>query len=139
MSLGLQTGLEGGDTGGAVGWQRARTRVVVGLDLGVNDAAYSQYGARAFVDLERSLGVGAELGYLLPVLPEVSLFGGVTFVVAPESLVGATGQATYHWLIGETFSVGIVLSLSALPLGSDRPRGGSLFWSLLGISIEVMP
>lgn len=139
MSLGLQTGVEGGDIGGAVGWQRARTRVVVGVDLGVNDAAYSQYGGRVFVDLERSLGVGAELGYLFPILPEVTLFGGVTFVVAPESLVGLTGQATYHWQFNDTFSLGVVLSLSALPLGSDRPSGGSLFWSLLGVSIEVAP
>lgn len=139
LSLGLQTGLEGGDIGGQVGWQRARTRIVAGLDLGIDDEAYTKYGGRIFAELERGLGVGVELGVLYSVLPELTLFGGAALVVAPQTLFGATGQATYRWELGETFAAGFLLNLTALSLGGDRSEDGNLFWMLLGANLLVKP
>src|SRR5262245_32588820 len=62
VQIGLSSGLEGSDTGVGPAWQRARTRIVVGLDMGNDEWANEAYGARAFVELERTVSVGAELG-----------------------------------------------------------------------------
>src|SRR5689334_12581236 len=73
VHIGLSTGLEGSDTGAGPEWQRARTRVVVGFDMGSDEWANEAYGARAFVELERTVSVGAELGYVRWFLPELSV------------------------------------------------------------------
>ncbi len=139
LSLRLSSGLEAADIGNGVGWQRARTRLGVGLNLGVDEAAYLDWGARAFVELERSLAFGGEVGVSETLGDSVSVFGGAAFVLVPSTLLGVTGQATYHIRLSERFSLGIVLNLSVLPLGSDRPAKGPVFWSLLGVQLSGRP
>ena len=136
VQLSLATGLEGADTGLGLGWQRARTRVVLGLDLGNDEIGYEAYGARAFVELERSVTVGAELGYVRWVIPELSLFFGAAAVLAPETLFGGTAAISYVIPLGKRLGIPIWSSLNALPLGSDRPGDGVVVWALLGVGIR---
>lgn len=134
--LSLASGLEGASGGGGVGWQRARTRLILGLDLGNDEHGADAYGVRAFVELERSLSVGAEVGYLRWVLPELSLFVGGVAVLAPSTLFGATAAGNYTFPLGKRLGLSILASFSALPLGSDRPDDGVVVWALLGVGIR---
>jgi len=136
VQIGLSSGLEGADTGVGPQWQRARTRVVVGFDLGNDEVANEAYGARAFVELERTVSVGAELGYVRWFLPELSFFFGGVGVFAPETLFGGTVAATYVLPMGKRFGIPIWASLSALPFGSDRGNDGVVVWTLLGVGVR---
>jgi hypothetical protein len=134
--LSIASGLEGGDSGYGIAWQRARMRLVVGLDLGNDENGADAYGLRTFVEIERGMSVGVELGYLRWVLPELNLFFGGVAVVVPETLLGGTAGATYIIPLGKRLGVAIGASLSVLPIGSDLPDGGVLMWGLLGVGIR---
>ena len=136
VQLSVATGLEGADTGVGLGWQRARTRVVLGFDLGNDETGYEAYGARAFVEMERTVSVGAELGYLRWIIPELNVFFGGVAVLAPETLFGGTAAITFILPLGKRVGVPIWGSLNALPLGSDRPGDGVVVWTLLGVGIK---
>jgi hypothetical protein len=133
----VSSGIEGGDTGSGVGLQRARLRLTFGLDLGNDEHAKEAWGARTFVELERHLSVGAELGYLLWIAPKLNVFFGGVGVITPKTLFGGTVAVTYRIMpIGERFGLDCVGSFSALPLGSDRPSDGVVIWGLLGIGVR---
>ncbi|MEY4551465.1 MAG: hypothetical protein RL685_7660 [Pseudomonadota bacterium] len=134
--LSLASGLEGASGGGGVGWQRARTRLILGMDLGNDEHGVDAYGVRAFVELERSLSVGGEVGYLRWVLPELSLFVGGVAVLAPSTLFGVTAAGNYTFPLGKRLGLSILASFSALPLGNDRPDDGVVVWALLGLGIR---
>ena len=134
--LSLATGLEGASGGGGVDWQRARTQLILGLDLGNDEHGLDAYGVRTFVELERSLSVGLEVGYLRWVLPELSLFFGGVGVLAPSTLFGATAAINYTFPLGKRLGLSLFGSFSALPLGSDRPDDGVVVWGLLGLGIR---
>lgn len=136
VQLSIATGLEGADTGIGLGWQRARTRVVLGLDLGNDEHSSEAYGLRAFVEMERSVSVGVELGYVRYVLPELTLFFGGVAVLAPETLFGGTAAIQYAIPLGKRVSIPIWGSLNALPFGSDRPGDGVVVWTLIGLGIR---
>jgi hypothetical protein len=136
VQVGLSTGLEGSDTGIGPQWQRARGRLVVGFDLGNSETGYEAYGARAFVELERTVAVGAELGYVRWFTPSLNFFFGGVAVIAPETLFGGTVAATYCLPMGERFGIPIWASISALPLGSDRGNDGVVVWTLLGVGVR---
>ena len=136
LQLGLATGLEGAGTGSGVGWQRARTRLILSLDLGSDEHAQDAYGVRTFVELERSLSVGGEFGYVRWVIPELNFFFGGVAVIAPRTLFGATAAANYTFPLGKRLGLALFTSLSVLPLGSDRPSSGPVMWGLLGIGIR---
>jgi hypothetical protein len=136
VQIGLSTGLEGSDTGLGPQWQRARTRIVVGLDLGNDEHGGEAYGTRVFIELERSVSVGAELGYIRWFMPELSFFFGGVAVLAPDTLVGGTVSGTYVLPMGERFGIPIWAGVSALPFGSDRGNDGVVVWTLLGVGIR---
>jgi hypothetical protein len=136
VQLSLASGLEGGDTGLGPGWQRARTRVVVGLDLGNDETPYEAYGVRAFVEMERSVTVGAEVGYLRWVAPRLNVFFGGVAVLAPDTLFGATAAVTYVWPLSKRLGIPIWGSLNALPFGSDRSGNSVIVWTLLGVGVR---
>ena len=136
VQLGLASGIEGADTGHGVAWQRARLRLIVGLDLGNDETGSEAYGVRSFVELERSLSVGAEVGYVRWVIPELSLFFGGVAVLAPRTLFGGTVAANYVFPLGKRLGLAVFSSFSVLPLGSDRPGSGVVVWGLLGVGIR---
>jgi hypothetical protein len=133
---GLKTGLEGADVGDGVDWQRARTRLVLGIDFGSDESHWTTIGTRVFVELERSVSVGAELGWMHWFSPKLGTFLGAVAVIAPETLVGGTANVIYVFPLGESFGLFVDGSVSALPLGSDRPGDGTVLWLLLGIGVR---
>lgn len=136
VQLGVATGLEGANTGTGIGWQRARTRLILGADIGNPEDGPEAYGVRTFIELERSLSVGLELGYVRWFTPRLSLFFGAVGVLAPSTLFGGTACANYVFPLGERAGLALFSSISALPLGSDRPDNGVVVWGLLGIGLR---
>lgn len=136
VQLGLATGVEGADTGTGIGWQRARTRLIVGADIGNPENGPEAYGVRTFIELERSLALGVELGYVRWFTPRLSLFFGGVAVLAPRTLFGGTVGANYVFPLGERAGLALFSSVSALPLGNDRPDNGVVVWGLLGIGLR---
>ena len=136
VQLGLATGVEGADTGAGIAWQRARTRLILGADIGNPENGPEAYGVRTFVELERSLSVGVELGYVRWFTPRFSLFFGGVGVLAPRTLFGGTAGVNYVFPLGERAGLALFSSFSALPLGNDRPDNGVVVWGLLGIGLR---
>jgi hypothetical protein len=136
VQIGVSTGFEGSDTGLGPQWQRARGRIVVGVDLGNSETGYEAYGARAFIELERTVALGGELGYVRWFTPNLNFFFGGVAVFMPETLIGGTVTATYLLPMGEHFAVPIWASISALPFGSDRGDDGVVVWTLLGVGVR---
>jgi hypothetical protein len=136
VQVGVSTGFEGSDTGLGPQWQRARGRIVVGMDLGNSEHGSEAYGARAFIELERTVAVGGELGYVRWFTPELNFFFGGVAVLAPETLFGGVVAATYVLPLGEKFGIPIWASIDALPFGSDRGADGVVVWTLLGVGVR---
>jgi len=136
VQVGISSGFEGSDTGLGPQWQRARGRIVVGFDLGNSEHGSEAYGARAFVELERTVSVGGELGYVRWFTPQLNFFFGGVAVLAPETLVGGVVAATYVLPMGEKFGIPIWASINALPFGSDRGADGVVVWTLLGVGVR---
>ena len=136
VQVGLSSGFEGSDTGLGPQWQRARSRIVVGLDLGNDENQNEAYGVRSFIEIERTVSVGAELGYVRWFMPELSFFFGGVGVFAPETLFGGVVAATYVLPMGKKFGIPIWASINALPFGSDRGNDGVVVWTLLGVGVR---
>jgi hypothetical protein len=136
VQVGISSGFEGSDTGLGPQWQRARGRIVVGFDLGNSEHGSEAYGARAFIELERTVSVGGELGYVRWFTPELNFFFGGVAVLAPETLFGGVVAATYVLPMGKKFGIPIWASINALPFGSDRGADGVVVWTLLGVGVR---
>jgi hypothetical protein len=136
VQLSLSSGFEGAGTGTGVGWQRARTRLTLGLDLGNDESGTEAIGVRSFVELERSLSVGAAVGYVRWVIPELSVFFGGVGVLAPRTLFGGEAAANYVFPLGKRLGAAVWSSIDVLPLGSDRPGSGAVMWWLVGVGIR---
>jgi hypothetical protein len=136
VQLSLSSGLEGAGTGTGVGWQRARTRLTLALDLGNDESGTEAIGVRSFVELERTLSVGAAVGYVRWVIPELSVFFGGVGVLAPKTLFGGEAAANYVFPLGKRLGVAVWSSIDVLPLGSDRPGSGAVMWWLIGAGIR---
>ena len=136
VQLGVASGIEGADTGHGVAWQRARIRLILALDMGNDETGSEAFGVRSFVELERSLSVGAEVGYVRWVIPELSLFFGGVAVLTPRTLFGGTAAANYVIPLGKRVGLALFTSISVLPLGDDRPGNGAVVWGLLGLGIR---
>jgi hypothetical protein len=136
VQVGISSGFEGSDTGLGPQWQRARGRIVVGMDLGNSEHGSEAYGARAFIELERTVSVGGELGYVRWFTPELNFFFGGVAVLAPETLFGGVVAATYVLPMGDKFGIPIWASINALPFGSDRGADGVVVWTLLGVGVR---
>ncbi len=136
VQVGISSGFEGSDTGLGPQWQRARGRIVVGFDLGNSEHGSEAYGARAFIELERTVSVGGELGYVRWYTPDLNFFFGGVAVLAPETLFGGVVAATYVLPMGDKFGIPIWASINALPFGSDRGADGVVVWTLLGVGVR---
>ena len=136
--VGIGTGLEGGDPGaGSLAWRRARTRIVLGFDMAADEAAYPAFGVRGFAEIEHAASVGLRLHYARWVAPWVGLFAGITGVVAPETLAGIGGGATFVIPLGRKVGLFAEPEFVALPVGSDVPSDSVVLWGLLSVGARV--
>jgi hypothetical protein len=134
---GVGTGLEGGDSSGNGGeWQRARTRIVAGFDLAIDESVYQAWGFRAFVELERRTDFGAELRYQRWISDTVGAHIELVGVIAPETLFGGGIGATLLFPLNDDLDLYLEPKVDALPLGSDLPGDSVLIWLLLNGGIR---
>jgi hypothetical protein len=136
-SAGLALGVEGGQGESSVAWQRARTSLWGGLELRVDERPQTGYQARAFVELERRIGVGGEFGVTRHWRAPLQVFAGAITVLAPRTLFGGTLRAHYPMPLSAGASLSPYCAFSALPLGSDLPKGSALFWLNLGVGFSA--
>lgn len=135
--LGLGTGLEGGDGGeGTLAWQRARFRLIGGVDFRSSEMPRDGLGVRGVIELERRATLGAELRYSRWLGRGFGAYAGLTGTLAPETLFGATAGVTAVIPLGRA-GLFIEPSFSALPLGSDLPEDSVLLWALLSVGVNV--
>jgi hypothetical protein len=134
---GLGTGLEGGDSSGdGVEWQRARTRIVAGFDLAIDESVYQAWGFRAFVELERRTDFGLELRYQRWISDTVGAHVELVGVIAPETLFGGGIGATVLFPLDDDIDLYLEPKVDALPLGSDLPGDSVLIWLLLNAGVR---
>jgi hypothetical protein len=134
---GVATGLEGGDPGsGQIEWQRARTRVLAGVEMRVDETESEGTAFRAFAEIEKRGSVGGEARYVRWINPEIGLFAGVVGTLAPETLVGGGFGGRFVIPMGRV-GVFVEPSFSALPLGSDLPGDTVLMWGLISMGVRV--
>jgi hypothetical protein len=137
-SFGLGSGIEGGDPGtGKLAYRRARLRILTGIDLRDDEARSDALGFRAFVELEKRGGIGAEVRYERWVTHNVGVYCGLTGTVAPETLFGGGVGATLIIPLGKRAGWYIEPSFQALPVGTDLPHGTVLLWALLSAGIQL--
>jgi hypothetical protein len=135
--IGLGTGLEGGDGGeGSLAWQRARFRLIGGVDFRSEEMPLDGFGARAVVEFERRATLGAELRYSRWLGRGFGAYAGLTGTVAPETLLGGTAGVTAVIPLGRA-GLFIEPSFSAMPLGSDLPEDSVLLWALITVGLNV--
>jgi hypothetical protein len=135
--IGAGTGLEGGSPrDGGVSWHRARTRIMGGLDMNVDEDAYQSFGFRAFVELERTTTLGASFHYTFWPAKSVGLFAGFTGVIAPETLLGVEAGGTFIIPLGKKLGIFIEPSIAALPIGGDLPKGSVVVWTLVSAGLR---
>lgn len=128
--VGVGTGMEGGDAGGAVAWQRARTRLFGGFELGWTESDRDALGWRFTAELERRLSLGGEVRYVRRFGDVVSAHAGGSCVVVPDSLYGGTLGATFKLPLGP-IRLFLEPSLAAFVAGTDLPRDTVVIWASL--------
>lgn len=135
---GLATGLEGADPGsGSIEWQRARTRIVAGVQLRTDEDESEGTAFRAFAEIEKRGSVGGEARYARWIHPTVGAYAGVIGTIAPETLFGGTVGAHFIIPFGDRVGIFVEPSFSALPVGSDLPGDGILLWGMLTAGVRL--
>ncbi|MGC4092265.1 MAG: hypothetical protein QM756_31160 [Polyangiaceae bacterium] len=135
---GLGSGVEGGVPGTPnLAWRRARTRVLAGFDMRSDEAEKDSFGLRAFAEIERRGGVGAELRYERWLGRGLGGYVFATGTIAPETLVGAGFGATFVIPFGKRAGVFIEPAFAALPLGTDVPDDSVILWATLSLGVRV--
>jgi hypothetical protein len=135
-NFGIGSGLEGGDPGNGLTWRRARLRVMGGVDLRSDEGPADALGFRAFVEIEKRAGVGAEVRYERWMARNFGVWAHLTGMVAPETLFGGGFGCTAIVPFGKKVGLFIEPSFQALPLGSDTPGSSVLIWGLLSAGVR---
>lgn len=135
-TFGVGSGLEGGDPGGGLTWRRARLRVTGGVDLRSDEGPADALGLRAFVEIEKRAGVGAEVRYERWMGRNFGVWAHLTGMVAPETLFGGGFGCTAVVPFGKKFGLFIEPSFQAMPVGSDTPGESVLIWGLLSAGVR---
>ncbi|HYP89303.1 MAG TPA: hypothetical protein VEQ59_14150, partial [Polyangiaceae bacterium] len=120
-NFGIGSGIEGGDPGTGLQWRRARLRVVGGIDLRSDEGPADALGFRAFVEVEKRAGVGAEVRYERWMARNFGVWAHLTATIAPETLFGGGFGCTAIVPFGKKVGLFVEPSFQALPLGSDTP------------------
>ena len=135
-NFGIGSGIEGGDPGSGLTWRRARLRMIGGVDLRSDEGPADALGLRAFVEIEKRAGVGAEVRYERWMGRNFGVWAHLTGMVAPETLVGGGFGCTAIVPFGKKVGLFIEPSFQAMPLGSDTPGDSVLIWGLLSAGVR---
>jgi len=135
-NFGIGSGLEGGDPGTGLQWRRARLRVLGGMDFRSDEGPADALGFRAFVEIEKRAGVGAEVRYERWMGRNFGVWAHLTATIAPETLFGGGFGCTAIVPFGKKVGLFIEPSFQALPLGSDTPGDSVLIWALVSTGVR---
>ncbi len=135
--LGVATGLERGEQLGATQFRRARSRVVVPIDLRVDEDPNEAVGIVVFAEVEPRSGLGAELRYLHTFGRSFVGFVGATSVITPHTLAGVDFGFQLHLPVSGSASIYLEPSLSVIPFGTDLPSDRLILWGLLTLGCHA--
>ncbi len=137
-TFGVGSGLEGGDPGeGNLEWRRARTRIIAGFDLRSDEAEQDSMGLRAFAEIEKRGGAGAEIRYTRWIGRGFGGFVFATGTLVPKSLVGMGFGACFVIPFGKRAGVFVEPAFAALPFGSDVPDESLLLLASLSLGVRI--
>jgi hypothetical protein len=134
------TGFQGGDPGtGRVEWERARTRVLGGIDLRNDEYKSDGIGFYGFAEVERRASFGGEIRYERWWTSTIGFHAAVVGIAFPETLLGLGVGSRFGFPIGKQVTLFLEPGFSAFPIGSDLPKGSVLLWGTLlgGIGVAL--
>ena len=118
-------------------WERARTRVMAGVDLRNDEFMTDGIGFYSFAEIERRATWGAEVRYERWWTPTIGFHVSAIGVVLPESMVGPAVGARIGFPIGKKLTFFIEQGFAVFPIGSDLPQGNVILWVMVNGGIGV--
>ncbi len=129
----ILAGLEGGGSGYASGVRRTRTTLRAAVEGYVDEFPKDIVALGLLVELEPVASIGADARYMRKVGKKLRVNAGVTAVVAPKHMVGATFGADYRIKFGDTIALAPSATGNVYFVGSDL-AGSTVIWQLtLGV------
>lgn len=128
-----------GIEGAGSGFQRARTRLRVGLELRIDEAPDDAVVGAVLVDVEPRAAFGGELRYLRLVTPSLAIGGGAIGYFAPALLLGPSVGVEVRIPIGKKSYFALGPDAAVFALGSDLPDR-TVIWQALfqgGLRVDL--
>jgi hypothetical protein len=136
--VGIGSGIERSDASEERPMRIARTRIIVPVDLRVDERPNEGFAVVGLVEVQPRVSVGADLRYLRWFGSNVVGFVGLTGVLAPQTLFGVDAGVDFY-LPKRPSGLSLFLepSLVALPLGGDLPDDHVLLWVLIAVGAHA--
>ena len=122
-SAATSSGLEGAGRG----FQRARTRVRLALELRIDERPLDALVFAALADLEPRAAFGAELRYMRSIGSTVAVSAGAIAYFVPGTLVGPCAGLEVRVPLSKKTQLVIGTEFAVFPLGGDLPER-SVIW-----------
>jgi hypothetical protein len=135
--LDVLAGVEGGGRGYAAGARRTRTTLRMGLVGWLDEAPAHMLALAAVVEVEPIPAIGADFRYQHRFVEDLVVHLGVTSILAPGQLVGASTGFTYQVAIGEHFSIAFGPTANVYFAGDDLADEVILWQAVIGGGARV--
>lgn len=130
-------GIEGGGSGYAAGVRRTRTTLRLGIEGHVDEQPKHWLGVGALVEVEPRASFGADLRYLLRFRETMVLQAGVTTLLAPNNLIGATFGYAYRLPLGTGVELDVNPNVNVYFLGGDLPKDSAIWQGMLALGARI--
>jgi hypothetical protein len=126
-------GIEGGASGYASGIRRTRTMLRLGGEGYVDESPRHGLGIGALVELEPRASFGADLRYLFRFRELLVMHAGVTGILAPENMIGATFGCAYRMPLGKDLELNVNPLVNVYFLGNDLPTDTVIWQGMIAV------
>lgn len=123
----VASGLEGAGRG----FQRARTRIRLALELRIDEAPKDAFVGAVIADIEPHAAFGAELRYMRMLSTNIAVSGGAIGYFVPATLFGPSAGFEVRLPVGTKAQFVLGPEVAVFPLGSDLPDGSVIWQALL--------
>ncbi len=127
--VGADAAVSSGIEGGGVGLFRTRTRLRLGADVRVDEFPEDILEVGLLAEVEPRSGFGADVRYARMAGEHFVFEAGVMAILAPDTLYGVCGGATYRLPLGKRVQITLGPEADFFFLGTDLPRG-TVIWQL---------
>ena len=135
--VGVGSGLERSDVSEEQPLRIARTRIIVPIDLRIDEDPKQGLGVVGLFEVAPRVSVGADLRYIRWFGGNVTGFVGVSSVLAPETLFGVDfGIDFYLPKRPSAFALFLEPSFAAMLTGTDLPDDRVLLWALIAVGVH---